>query len=121
MCLRLSTTLTILFCFSIIGRNEQILLKSFLFALTQQQTLPETILFYNVGASVICEGSALLEALYTLEESGVEILTCGTCLNYYGLTGKLRDQYVRDRRKAVAGRSCAVALTDPFAGGITTP
>ena len=37
-----------------------------------------------------CEGSASLEDLKSLEAQGVEILTCGTCLNYYGLTEKLR-------------------------------
>ena len=68
----------------------KILLKGFLFALTQQETLPKTILFYNSGAFVTCEGSASLEDLKKLEEQGVEILTCGTCLNHYGLTEKLQ-------------------------------
>lgn len=68
----------------------KILLKGFLFALIQQETLPKTILFYNSGAFVTCEGSASLEDLKKLEEQGVEILTCGTCLNHYGLTEKLR-------------------------------
>ncbi len=68
----------------------KVLLKGFLFALTQQETLPKTILFYNSGAFVTCEGSASLEDLKKLEEQGVEILTCGTCLNHYGLTEKLR-------------------------------
>ena len=68
----------------------KILLKGFLFALTQQETLPKTILFYNGGAFVTCEGSASLEDLQKLAEQGVEILTCGTCLNHYGLTEKLQ-------------------------------
>ena len=68
----------------------KILLKGFLFALTQQETLPKAILFYNSGAFVTCEGSASLEDLKKLEEQGVEILTCGTCLNHYDLTEKLR-------------------------------
>ena len=68
----------------------KVLLKGFLFALTQQETLPKTILFYNSGAFVTCEGSASLEDLKKLEEQGVEILTCGTCLNHYGLTEKLQ-------------------------------
>ena len=68
----------------------KILLKGFLFALTQQETLPKIILFYNGGAFVTCEGSASLEDLQKLAEQGVEILTCGTCLNHYGLTEKLR-------------------------------
>ena len=68
----------------------KVLLKGFLFALTQQETLPKTILFYNSGAFVTCDGSASLEDLKKLEEQGVEILTCGTCLNHYGLTEKLQ-------------------------------
>ena len=74
------------------GSNElgKILLKGFLFALTQQEQLPKTVLFYNGGAAVTCEGSASLEDLKALQAQGVEILTCGTCLNYYGLTEQLR-------------------------------
>lgn len=65
------------------------LLKSFLYALGQQDVLPRTVLFYNGGASVTCEGSASLEDLKSLEAQGVEILTCGTCLDFYGLKDKL--------------------------------
>ena len=74
-----------------VGAEElgKTLLKAFVFALTQQDQLPRTVLFYNGGASLTCEGSPMLEDLKTLEAEGVEILTCGTCLNYYGLTEKL--------------------------------
>jgi len=65
----------------------RVLLKGFLFALTQQEKLPRTVLFYNGGAFVTCDGSASLEDLHKLE---VEILTCGTCLNHYGIADKLR-------------------------------
>lgn len=51
---------------------------------------PATILLYNGGACVSCEGSVSLEDLELLDSRGVEILTCGTCLNYYSLTEKLR-------------------------------
>ena len=66
-----------------------ILMKGFLYALTQQERLPDTILCYNGGATIPVEGSVSLEDLQTLEAMGVEILTCGTCLNYHGLTDKL--------------------------------
>ena len=46
--------------------------------------------FYNGGATLTAEGSDSLEDLKHLEEQGVEILTCGTCLNYYGLSEKLQ-------------------------------
>ena len=65
------------------------LMKGFIYALGQQEQLPSTILFYNSGASITCEGSASLEDLKSMEAQGVEILTCGTCLNFYGLTEKL--------------------------------
>ena len=65
------------------------LMKGFLYALSQQEELPSAILFYNGGASITCEGSVSLEDLKSMEAQGVEILTCGTCLNFYGLTDKL--------------------------------
>ena len=74
-----------------VGAEElgKTLLKAFVFALTQQDSLPKTVLFYNGGASLTCEGSPMLEDLKALEAQGVEIMTCGTCLNFYGLTEKL--------------------------------
>lgn len=73
------------------GSNElgQALMKGFLFALTMQDKLPATILFFNGGAHLTCQGSDSLEDLEALAEKGVEILTCGTCLDYYGLKDKL--------------------------------
>lgn len=66
------------------------LLKGFIYALSQQDDLPTTILFYNKGAFITCEESASIEDLKSLEAQGVEILTCGTCLNFYGLSEKLQ-------------------------------
>ena len=50
---------------------------------------PKTILLYNGGAHLSCEGSDSLEDLKNLADAGVEILTCGTCLDFYGITDKL--------------------------------
>lgn len=68
----------------------EILMKGFIYALSQQEELPTTILLYNGGAKISCEESPSLEDLRSLEAQGVEILTCGTCLNHYGLTDKLK-------------------------------
>ncbi|MGN0060594.1 MAG: sulfurtransferase-like selenium metabolism protein YedF [Coriobacteriales bacterium] len=65
------------------------LMKAFVFSLTQQDALPDTVLFYNGGAHLTCEGSPCLEDLEALEKADVEILTCGTCLKHYGLEDKL--------------------------------
>ena len=65
------------------------LMKAFVFALTKQDVLPETILCYNTGAYLTIEGADSLEDLKLLESEGVTILTCGTCLDFYGLKEKL--------------------------------
>ena len=68
----------------------KLLMKGFVYALSQQEQLPRTVLLYNGGAFLSCEGSDSVEDLRELEAQGVEILTCGTCLNHYGLEGKLQ-------------------------------
>ena len=79
---------------AIMGRGNdelgKVLMKGFIFAVTQLEKLPKTMLFYNGGAFLTCEGSESLEDLKSLEAQGVEIRTCGTCLNFYGLTEKLQ-------------------------------
>ena len=74
-----------------IGNDElgKVLMKGFIFAVTQLDTLPKTMLFYNGGATLTAEGSDSLEDLKSLEAQGVEIMTCGTCLDYYGFKDKL--------------------------------
>lgn len=73
------------------GNDElgKVLIKGFIYAVTQLDTLPKTMLFYNGGATLTAEGSDSLEDLKLLESQGVEIMTCGTCLDYYGLKEKL--------------------------------
>ena len=60
----------------------KILMKGFIYALTQLPKLPKTVLLYNGGAYLSCEDSESLEDLKKLDGEGVEILTCGTCLNH---------------------------------------
>ena len=85
------------------------LMKGFLFAVGQLPELPETMLFYNGGAHLTCRGSGSLEDLKSLEAQGVEILTCGTCLNHYGLTeelavGSVTNMYAIVEKLAGAGK-----------------
>jgi len=67
----------------------KVLIKGFIYAVTQLDTLPKKMLFYNGGATLTIEGSEVLEDLKSLEAQGVEILTCGTCLDYYEVKDKL--------------------------------
>lgn len=73
------------------GNDElgAVLMKGFIFAVSQLEELPKAILFYNGGAQLTAEGSDSLEDLKEMEAQGVEIMTCGTCLDYYSLKDKL--------------------------------
>lgn len=89
------------------------LLKGFIFALVTQEKRPRTILFYNGGARLTCEGSDSLEDLRALAEQGVELLTCGTCLNFYGLTDKLAVGGVTNMYEIVEKQMKATLVVRP--------
>lgn len=90
---RSGKNVVILFQADTIGRPEQelgdVLAKSFLYALTECTPTPRTLIFLNGGVRLTCTGSEALPSLKTLELQGVEILSCGTCLDYLELKGEL--------------------------------
>lgn len=89
------------------------LMKAFVFALTRQDTLPETVLCYNTGAFLTCEGADTLEDLKLLESEGVTVLTCGTCLDFYGLKEKLAVGGVTNMYDIVERMESARTLVRP--------
>ncbi len=91
----------------------RVLMKGFIFALTQQDELPSAVLFYNGGARLTCEDAPTLEDLKSLEAQGVEILTCGTCLNHYGLTEKLQVGSITNMYAIVEKMTRASLLVRP--------
>lgn len=74
------------------GEEElgKILIKSFVYTVSQTKPLPKTIVFYNKGVFLTCEGSEVLDDLKAMADQGVEIISCGTCLDYYKLKEKLQ-------------------------------
>ena len=89
------------------------LMKAFVFALTKQDQLPETILCYNTGAYLTCEGADTLEDMKLLESEGVTILTCGTCLDFYGLKEKLAVGSVTNMYDIVERMEGAATIMKP--------
>jgi selenium metabolism protein YedF len=72
--------------------NEQLgsmLMSNFLRLLGESEDKPQSIVFWNTGVRLACEGSSVLERLKNLEEQGVELLACTTCLEYFELTERL--------------------------------
>jgi len=73
------------------GNDElgEVLMNGYFYTLTEVQPYPKAILFLNSGVNLTIEGSKVLEHLRILESLGVEILSCGTCLDYYMAKDKL--------------------------------
>ena len=88
-------------------------MKGFIFSLTQADILPKTILFYNSGAFITTEGSASIEDLKTLQAAGVEIMTCGTCLNHYNIADKLEVGSVTNMYEIVEKQLKATNVVKP--------
>jgi len=67
----------------------QILMKNFLFTLLEGDTTPDMILLVNSGVKLAVGGSDVLEPLEELVEQGVEIASCGLCLEFFELKESL--------------------------------
>ena len=74
------------------GNDElgAVLMKGFIYTLTESKPYPKSILLVNSGVKLSTENYDTIENLKILEEAGVEILSCGTCLDYYGLKESLK-------------------------------
>ena len=66
-----------------------ILMKGFLNALIEQPVLPTHLIFYNSGVKLTTKNSGVISSLMSLEENGIEILVCGTCIDFYDLKSSL--------------------------------
>jgi selenium metabolism protein YedF len=68
----------------------RLLMKNFIHTLVEVSNLPEKIFFMNSAVLLACEGSELIEALQKLVNTGVEVYSCGLCLDFFGQKEKLR-------------------------------
>jgi selenium metabolism protein YedF len=90
-----------------------LLLRAFLKTQTELDRQPEAILFYNDGVKLCCEGSLLLEDLRILESAGIEIIVCGTCLNFFELGGSLEVGRVTDMLEIASRLADAGSIVRP--------
>ncbi len=79
----------------VVGQGErelgENLMKMAIYTLSKSDEVPASLLFMNSGVKLPAgEEPQIIDSLRELEEKGCEILVCGTCLNYYGLTEKLK-------------------------------
>ncbi len=74
------------------------LMRNFIYTLTEREDLPRAIILMNSGVKLSIKESSSIEELKALENRGVNILVCGTCLDYYQLkndleTGQISNMY----------------------------
>lgn len=67
-----------------------ILMRGFINALTEADVKPTHVVLYNSGVNLTAEGTDTANTLQKLEDIGVTILVCGTCVDYYQLKGKIK-------------------------------
>ena len=90
-----------------------LLLRSFLKTQAELDRQPEAILFYNDGVKLCCEGSLLLDDLRALENARIEIIVCGTCLNFFELADSLEVGRVTDMLEIASRLADAGSIVRP--------
>jgi len=76
------------------GQGEEeighIMMKKFINGLVGLDEKPEKLAFYGLGVKLTAKGSPVMDALLSLENMGVDIVSCATCVNYYGLNDHIQ-------------------------------
>ena len=71
------------------GRGDdelgQILMRSFIHTVIEQDEIPGALIFFNTGVKLIVNDSPVIDDIRELEKNGAEILVCGTCTNYFNI------------------------------------
>ena len=89
------------------------LLASFLRKLWSAQTRPDAIVFYNSGVKLLAAGAGVQESLAGLSDAGVDLIACGTCVNFFGLGQELKNGRMSDMQEISAlmlGADSAVTI-----------
>lgn len=74
----------------------KIMMKKFINGLVGLDEKPETLFFYGLGIRLTAKGSPVMDALLSLENMGVEVISCATCVNYYGLSDQIEVGRIGD-------------------------
>jgi len=98
-------SLVILFASDRIGDGPEelgrVLARSFVKTLHEQGPLPWRMVFLNAGVALTTEGSPVAEDLRAMEAAGAEVLSCGTCLDYFHTKEQLLVGRVSNMREIV--------------------
>ena len=91
----------------------RILIRSFIKTLAMAGRRPWRAVFVNGGIHLTTEGSDLIDDLKGLETAGVELLSCGTCLDYFDKKEKLLAGRASNMREIVETLTTADLVVRP--------
>jgi selenium metabolism protein YedF len=97
------------------GSDElgEVLMRNFIFTLGEVTPLPHKILFVNSGVRLTCSGSQVLEALQKLEQQGVQIFSCGLCLEFFDLKEQLKVGAISNMLETIEAMTEADKIIQP--------
>jgi len=99
------------------GRGDDILgdvlIRAFIHTLMELNPLPTTIICYNAGVKLAMKESPALDDLQQLEQAGVNILLCGTCVNYFGLGNQIAVGHISNMYEILETMTNAARLVRP--------
>ncbi len=90
------------------------LLQTYVQTIEQVEPLPSKIIFYNSGVKLVTGQSGALDALMSLQAKGVEILACGTCLDFFELKSEIKIGHISNMYDIMTAMSEAGKLVSPF-------
>lgn len=89
------------------------LMKAFIFALTSQDETPDKVICYNTGARLTTLDADTVKDLKALEAAGTTVMTCGTCLDFYGLKEQLQVGIISNMYDIVEAQMSAALVIRP--------
>ena len=99
------------------GRGDdalgEILMKAFIHTLISIEPIPSKLIFYNSGVILTTEDYGAVDDLHILQEKGVEILICGTCVNYYNIKEKIKTGVISNMYDILSSMSSAGKIINP--------
>ena len=90
------------------------LLQTYIQTIKDVEPLPAKILFYNEGVRLVAEESGALAGLRALQKQGVEILVCGTCLDFFKLTSAIKVGQISNMYDIMSAVNSADRVASPF-------
>lgn len=90
------------------------LLQTYIQTIKDVSPLPEKIIFYNSGVKLVTAASGALEALKQLQAQGVEILACGTCLDFFKLKSAIQVGQISNMHEIMSAMAGADKIVSPY-------